>query len=127
MLHIADWLNRLGMSRYAERFVENDVDFSVLRHLTDQHLKDLGVSLRSPVEDAAREPSNSHCDRAAAAGRCRVTQLTVMFCDLVGSTALSARLDPEELRGIINAIRPNYGRLVNQIASWSQTHGRVLR
>jgi len=73
MLHIADWLNRLGMSGGAERSAQNDVDFSVLRHLTDQHLKDLGVSLRSPVEDAARDPSNSHCDRAAAAGRCRVT------------------------------------------------------
>ena len=45
MQQIADWLEKLGMSEYAQRFVENDVDTTVLRHLTDQDLKDLGVSL----------------------------------------------------------------------------------
>jgi SAM domain (Sterile alpha motif) len=45
MQQIADWLEKLGMSEYAQRFVENDVDISVLRHLTDQDLKELGVSL----------------------------------------------------------------------------------
>ena len=45
MQQIADWLKQLGMSEYAERFVENDIDISVLRDLTDQDLKELGVSL----------------------------------------------------------------------------------
>ena len=45
MQQIADWLEKLGMSEYAQRFAENDIDFSVLRDLTDQDLKDLGVLL----------------------------------------------------------------------------------
>jgi SAM domain (Sterile alpha motif) len=45
MQQIADWLKKLGMGQYAQAFADNDVDFSVLHHLTDQHLKDLGVSL----------------------------------------------------------------------------------
>ena len=45
MQQIADWLEKLGMSEYAQRFAENEIDFSVLRHLTDQDLKDIGVSL----------------------------------------------------------------------------------
>src|SRR6516225_4989072 len=45
MQHIADWLHKLGLSEYAQRFVENDIDVSVLPHLTEQDLKDLGVSL----------------------------------------------------------------------------------
>jgi hypothetical protein len=45
MQQIADWLKKLGMAQYAQAFADNDIDFSVLRHLTDQHLKDLGVSL----------------------------------------------------------------------------------
>jgi hypothetical protein len=45
MQEMADWLDRLGMSEYAQRFAENDIDASVLPHLTDQSLKELGVSL----------------------------------------------------------------------------------
>ena len=45
MQGIAEWLEELGMSEYAQRFAENDIDIAVLRHLTDQDLKDLGVSL----------------------------------------------------------------------------------
>jgi hypothetical protein len=45
MQQIADWLNQLGMSEYAQRFAENRIDFSVLPDLTDQHLKDLGIAL----------------------------------------------------------------------------------
>ena len=45
MQQIADWLEKLGMSEYAQRFAENDIDVSVLRDLTDQDLKDIGVSL----------------------------------------------------------------------------------
>ena len=50
MQQIADWLKTLGMSEYAQRFAENDIDIAVLPHLTDQHLKDLGVSLGHPLK-----------------------------------------------------------------------------
>ena len=52
MQQIADWLEKLGMSEYAQRFAENEIDVSVLRHLTDQDLKDIGVLARASAEDA---------------------------------------------------------------------------
>jgi class 3 adenylate cyclase len=112
MQQIADWLKKLGMAEYAERFAESDIDLSVLRDLTDQDLKDLGVSLghrrkmlraigelagavsATPRPAPATEPPQDTAERR---------QLTVMFCDLVGSTALSGKLDPEDLRGIIGS------------------------
>src|SRR5450755_1400846 len=112
MQQIADWLKTLGMSEYADRFVENRIDHSVLPDLTDQDLEKLGFLLgdRRKMLRAIRELAGDtavtpHPPRAEpkfqdAAER---RQLTVMFCDLVGSTALSARLDPEDLRGIIGA------------------------
>src|SRR5215472_16111416 len=104
MQSIAEWLEDLGLGHYAERFAENGVDFSVLRHLTDQDLKDIGIllghrrkMLAAIAELAGAVPATLQ-PRAAielkphdAAER---RQLTVMFTDLVGSTALSARLDP---------------------------------
>jgi class 3 adenylate cyclase len=112
MQQIADWLKKLGMSEYAERFAENRIDLSVLPDLTDQHLEKLGVALgdRLKILRAIRElsataaaakpgPSAAPVVRDSAERR----QLTVMFCDLVGSTALSGRLDPEDLQGIIGA------------------------
>jgi class 3 adenylate cyclase len=112
---IADWLKKLGMSEYTDRFVENRIDISVLPDLTEQHLKDLGIALgdRLKMLRAIRDVCNASA--AVTASPAPVTteptrrddaerrQLTVMFCDLVGSTALSARLDPEDLRSIITA------------------------
>ncbi|WP_024520214.1 AAA family ATPase [Bradyrhizobium sp. Tv2a-2] len=115
MQQIGDWLKELGMSEYAERFAENDIDMAVLADLTDKHLKDLGLSLghrlkmlrairdlsgASTVATAPSAPMASEPTRRDEAER---RQLTIMFCDLVGSTALSARLDPEDLRAIIGA------------------------
>ena len=102
MQQIADWLEKLGMSEYAERFAENRIDFSVLPELTDQHLKDLGIALGdrlkmlraiSALEAAsptAPVTSTAPVPRDAAERR----QVTVMFSDLVGSTAMSALMDP---------------------------------
>ena len=103
MQQIADWLKKLGMSEYIERFAENGIDFSILRHLTDQDLKDIGVLLghRRKILAAITElagavpvppQGNSHPPRKPEDSAER-RQITVMFCDLVGSTALSARLD----------------------------------
>jgi class 3 adenylate cyclase/predicted ATPase len=113
MQQIADWLEKLGMSEYAPRFSENAIDVSVLRHLTDQDLKDIGIRLghrrkmlaaivqlagaaAATQEPPVRTPPKTH---DAAERR----QVTVMFSDLVGSTPLSARLDPEDLREVISA------------------------
>lgn len=106
MQQIADWLNSLGLVQYAQRFAENDIDPSVLRDLTDQDLEKIGVSLghRKKILRAIAEldeggPRSVPMPRMEAERR----QVTVMFADLVGSTALSTRLDPEDLREIIGA------------------------
>ncbi len=89
------------MAEYAERFAENRIDFSVLRELTDQDLKDLDIVLgdRRKLLRAIRELDTRSLTPDSAERR----QLTLMFCDLVGSTTLSANLDPEDLRVVIGA------------------------
>ena len=115
MQQIADWLKKLGMAQYAQAFADNDIDFSVLRHLTDQHLKDLGVSLghRLKMLQAIRDLGEASATATVSSAPTPIEptrqddaerrQLTVMFTDLVGSTALSAKLDPEDLRSVIGA------------------------
>jgi predicted ATPase/class 3 adenylate cyclase len=110
MQQVADWLAKLGFGQYAQRFAENDVDLSVLRLLTDQDLEKMGVSLGhrrkmlaaiaefAGAVPAAPQPVLTKRKPQDAAER---RQLTVMFCDLVGSTALSVRLDPEDMRRVI--------------------------
>src|ERR1700757_5265439 len=108
MQQIAHWLEKLGMSEYTERFAENRIDLSVLRDLTDQDLKDLGVvlgdrrkMLRAIAGGRGIASAGSGPGSVAEPGPQDIAerrQLTVMFCDLVGSTALSTRLDPEDLR-----------------------------
>src|SRR5690242_4891407 len=109
MHDVAEWLKNIGLAQYSERFAENGIDISVLRHLTDQDLKDLDVRLghrrkilaaiaefHKPVRvespPSAAEPKPDTAERR---------QLTVMLCDLVGSTALSSKMDPEDLQEII--------------------------
>ena len=113
MQQIADWLEKLGMSEYAQRFAENGIDISVLRDLTDQDLKDIGVLLGhrrkilraigdlSNAAPLATEPAVGTEPKAQDTAERR--QVTVMFSDLVGSTALSGRMDPEDLREVISA------------------------
>ena len=112
MQQIADWLEKLGLGQYAQRFAENDIDFATLRDLIDQDLEKIGVAslghrrklLRAigeldPVSHAATAASPEPVSQDTAERR----QVTVMFSDLVGSTALSARMDPEDLREVISA------------------------
>jgi class 3 adenylate cyclase len=117
MSTVTEWLASLGLSEHAQRFEEERIDAEVLAELTDQDLQDLGLPLghRRKILKAIRElpTSASPATRSESgavprsAGVSQDTaerrQLTVMFCDLVGSTALSTRLDPEDLRGIISA------------------------
>jgi hypothetical protein len=112
-MDVAVWLRGLGFEQYETLFRENDIDAEVLSDLTDGDLEKIGVSLGHRkrllkaiailglTETAAKPapPLPPQTSPDAAERR----QLTVMFCDLVGSTALSARLDPEDLRGIIGA------------------------
>ena len=118
MQQIADWLKELDMSEYAERFVENHIDESIIRDLTDQDLKDLGVGslghrrkLLRAIQELGETPTTLRATKSeAVAATVRIPldaaerrQLTVMFCDLVRSTARSARLDPEDLGEVIGA------------------------
>ena len=114
MQEIGDFLEKLGMPEYGERFAENDIDASVLPHLTDQSLKELGVSLghRLKILAAIKElsgPTPAAPGPAVAPAEPKPQdtaerrQVTVLFSDLVGSTALSARMDPEDLREVISA------------------------
>jgi len=113
MQQIADWLERLGLGQYVQAFAENEIDLSVLPHLTDQDLKDIGLPLgprrkilaavgEDPVATEVKsEPSVRSEPKPQEVAERR--QVTVMFSDLVGSTALSARMDPEDLREVISA------------------------
>jgi class 3 adenylate cyclase/tetratricopeptide (TPR) repeat protein len=111
MQQMADWLEKLGMSEYAKPFAENRIDFSVLPDLTDQDLEKLGVLLgdRRKILRAIAELAGAVAvspQPALAEPKIQDTaerrQVTVMFCDLVGSTALSARMDLEDLREVIS-------------------------
>jgi class 3 adenylate cyclase/predicted ATPase len=117
MADVGRWLEDLGLAQYARTFADNDIDLDVLPHLGEQDLEKLGVSLghrkkllhaivalsagpgAPTVLATAEKPEPRPQPRAAPERR----QLTVLFCDLVGSTELSARLDPEDLRDVIGA------------------------
>jgi len=115
MTSVKEWLTSLGLSEYAHRFAEQRIDFSILPDLTDQDLKEeLGVVhlgdrrrlLRAIAQLGAAAsaapplaPGSESRPREEAERR----QVTVMFADLVGSTALSTRMDPEDLREVISA------------------------
>jgi class 3 adenylate cyclase/predicted ATPase len=127
MQQIADWLKALGMSEYAERFAESDIDTSVLRDLTDQDLKELGVSLGhrrkmlraiaefTGVAPTSPQPALTEPKSKDTAER---RQVTVVFSDLVGSTALSARMDPEDLREVISAYQKSVAETVRRFGGF---------
>ncbi len=121
-MDIAVWLRGLGFGKHEAAFRENDIDETVLPYLTAEDLKDLGVSIvghrrkllnaiavlrtdagsRAPSANTAPPPS---IQSVSPEDRAERRQVTVMFSDLVGSTALSARMDPEDLREVISAYR----------------------
>jgi class 3 adenylate cyclase len=118
---IADWLRELGLDQYAQAFADNDIDHDVLAELTAEDLTGLGVTsighrrkllaaikaLRESQETNELSPAVSPAEGAAASSEVADVPgaerrlLTIMFCDLVGSTELSTRLDPEDMRDII--------------------------
>ncbi len=108
-VNIAAWLHDLGLQQYEQAFCDHAIDASVLPELTADDLRELGVSLVGHRRKllaaiaALRGEVRVAPHSAAADVTAERRQLTVMFCDLVGSTALSARLDPEDLREVIAA------------------------
>ena len=109
---LAQWLEELDLGKYVAVFAENEVGLRDLPHLSEADLKELGLPLgprrRLLAAIAAQEPSESHGEASTTApppqGRVQGAErrhLTVMFCDLVGSTALSRQLDPEEFRDLM--------------------------
>ena len=106
---LTDWLEAHGLARYAEPFAAQDIGLDVLAELTDADLKELGVAslgdrkrlLKAIAAQAAR-PVVPEAPAAPAADAER-RQLTVMFCDMVGSTQLATRLDPEDLQDVVRA------------------------
>ncbi len=115
MEDIAEWLDKAGLAQYAQRFAENDIDVSILPDLTEQDLRELGVSLghrrhllslfaqlREPSQDTRWSPEESTAVvRRPAHDPAERRQVTVLFSDLVGLTKLSASADPEDLREIL--------------------------
>src|SRR5215467_1351903 len=124
MQSIAHWLNTIGLGQYAQRFAENYIDAGVLRDLTDQDLERIGIPLghRKKLLRAIREvadaspgaPPPATASNLAPHDSAERRQLTVMFIDLVGSTALSTRLDPEDLRVIIGAYHKGVAETVSR-------------
>src|SRR5215469_10224578 len=119
-MDLGSWLRSLGLEKYEAVLRDNEIDDAVLPRLTEDHLRELGFPLgarlklldaiaalvpripagATPIKPSPSAPPSTSAGAEAAGER---RQLTVMFCDLVGSTALSAKLDPEDLRAIIGS------------------------
>jgi class 3 adenylate cyclase len=124
-MDVADWLRGLDLEQYAQAFEQNHIGPGLLQSLSAEDLKDLGVSsvghrrrlleataaLRAPPSVAAVETMVSEPQIRTEAER---RQVTVMFCDLVGSTALSDRLDPEDLRAVIGRYQASIGKVAER-------------
>jgi len=128
-IQIADWLKRLELTQYAECFAEHDIDFSVLPDLTDADLEKIGIrslghrrKLLRAITDLrdieASPPAVATTSEAPTASRsldsAERRQVTVLFSDLVGSTALSSRMDPEDLREVISAYQNRVAETVQR-------------
>ncbi|MEM6407172.1 MAG: AAA family ATPase [Pseudomonadota bacterium] len=108
---LSDWLTELGLGDYVETFQENDIDWSIIPELTTDDLKDLGVTsiglrrkfikavseLGTPAASSKAKPPATEATLAQQAER---RQISVLFCDMVGSTSLSTQIDPEDMREV---------------------------
>ena len=110
-LDIDGWLRGIGLEQYAQTFRDNAIDADVLCDLTDEHLRELGLPLGARLKllravaalSTGQTPVSPEITTPAPRTDAERRQVTVMFSDLVGSTALSARMDPEDLREVISA------------------------
>jgi class 3 adenylate cyclase len=120
---IRAWLAELGLAKYADLFSSNAIDLDVVRELTEADLKDLGVEamgdrkrlLRAIASlSAAKAPTVVPTATLQSPTDAERRQVTVMFSDLVGSTALAARMDPEDLREVISAYQKCVAEIVRR-------------
>ena len=108
-MNVGSWLQSLGLAQYEATFRDNAIDLDVLPELTESDLEKLGIPMGTAsafsrrLQPWLRLRRHQALHRSARTPSAERRQLTVMFCDLVGSTALSARLDPEDMREIIGA------------------------
>src|SRR6516165_8999808 len=132
MSAVRNWLEEIGLAQYADAFEANDIDTDLLTQIDDQVLKDIGVSsaghrlrLRNAIAKLAPTSITEGISEVPASpppSRAERRQLTVMFCDLVGSTPLSVRFDPEDLREVIGAyhrcVAETTGRFAGFVAKY---------
>ena len=127
-MNVADWLRQIGLEQYVQLFAEHDISAEVLPHLTADDLKD-SVSRWSAIAGGCWSPSEAlrgprpgeAAPRAGAGSSSERRQITVLFCDIVGSTPLSTQLDPEEFRDLLSAFQ------LNVTAAVTATGGYVAR
>jgi class 3 adenylate cyclase/tetratricopeptide (TPR) repeat protein/DNA polymerase III delta prime subunit len=114
MSTIAEWLDRHGLSKYAALFADNAIGLDILPSVTDRHLEQLGMPLgdRLRIQRAIRALIDAKTAKPGPEAAAERRQLTVMFCDLVGSTQLSQQMDPEDYRDVIRAYRSAVARVV---------------
>ena len=135
-MDVGVWLRSLGLGRYEAAFRDNEVDGGVLPKLTVDDLRELGVAVvghRRKIISAIEElyaasstrpegvnavPPQSHVRVGASSDAAERRPITVMFCDLVGSTSLAARLDAEDWRNLVNGLsgRSHEGRGQGSVA-----------
>ena len=121
---ISEWLEHLGLGKYANAFAENEIDFDALPHVTEEDLKEIGIALGArrkllaaiaQLESEIKPKPKSMADGDRVFGtEAERRQLTVMFCDLAGSTALSERLDLEDLREVLRAYQKNCSEIIGR-------------
>jgi class 3 adenylate cyclase/predicted ATPase len=127
-VNITVWLHGLGLQQYEKAFRDNAIDAAVLPELTTEDLRDIGVgpvghrrkllAAIAALRDECRPEKANRGEAIATAGTAERRQLTIMFCDLVGSTALSARLDPEDLRELITLYHRTVTALVTEFGGF---------
>src|SRR6185369_2216122 len=132
IMDVSGWLRALGLERYEAAFRENEISEKVLPNLTAQDLKDLGISavghrrilldaiaaLRASASVLAAPPDAPQATDQVVKDTAERRQVTVMFSDIVGSTALSTRMDPEDLRDIISAYQRRVAETVRRFGGF---------
>ena len=122
------WLEAIGLGQHARAVAENDVGFDAIRQLSDADLRQLGLSLghRRILQGALQHlqrPEGEHVAASLPGTSGERRQITVMFCDLVGSTELSAQLDPEDLRSLIHAYYSSCVRIIEESGGFANQLG----
>jgi class 3 adenylate cyclase len=130
MPSVREWLASVGLSEYADRFAEHRIDFSILQDLTDKDLKEeLGIvplgdrrrllqAIAKLAGAASTAPQLAPGSDSSPRDEAERRQVTVMFADLVGSTALSTGMDPEDLREVISAYQKCVAETVRQFGGF---------